>query len=230
MRLLDRKRLGRHFVGAVDSQQRVEREQQDRWIPRRARDPNRASRVGDRGGRSSERVQRVRSRDQPERLVFRAASRAARSIASVAAAIAAIKSASRQRQFGPSLGQTHLPQPLVPAAGARDGSRGLLQQPLGPAGLVTAGERQQRVDPGADDRRSEPDSSCQLARFGLKRLRSLEVEQIKCSPASMAVARASIGMAPSFRPKLRASRNTSWLPHTGPSRSGSTRGARGRTG
>src|SRR5207247_5804518 len=93
-----------------------------------------------------------------------------------------VEGVSLQRQLGPRLSQTELPQPLMPAGGIRCGSSSLLQQSLGSAGLVAAGERQQRVDSGADDGRDKTDAAGQLARFRLKRLCAFEVKHDQVEP------------------------------------------------
>src|SRR5437879_5182695 len=99
--------------------------------------------------------------NQAERLVLGASSRTTLLDTVGCCGDGLVERVSLQRQLRPGLSQTELPQPLMPGGGTCGGSGSLLQQSFGSTRLVAARERQQRIDAGTDDRRSEPDAFSQ---------------------------------------------------------------------
>src|SRR6202020_3538447 len=99
--------------------QRIEREQQDRRIAGPVRDAHSSLGVGDSVASSRERMQTARPGDQAERLVLWPPFRATLLDAVSCRGDGLVDGVTRERQLGPGLSQTELPQPLVPAGGAR---------------------------------------------------------------------------------------------------------------
>ena len=139
---------------------------------------------------------------EPERLVFRSSSRAARLDGFRRHRDGIVDGAARQRKLRSRLDQTQLPEPLMPSSGGRGVGDRLLEKMLAGPGLwVRASARRASM---FELTRGGANPALRASSRASARSASAPSwsKTFKCSPAAIAVARASIEWAPYFRPKV----------------------------
>src|SRR4029078_7337208 len=172
----DRVGSSKQVVCPIDHEKRVGCEHRERRILDGLRDAERTFRICNRVAGSIACVKRTRSRDQRQSFVLRTPSNLTLLDTVGCRGDCLVKSAPCQRELRLVLGQTELPEPLVPVGGARGALGNLLQKTFGPTRVMAPREREQRVDSCADDGRKEADPASQLGGFRLKCLCRFEIK------------------------------------------------------